>query len=69
MDDQLDALSCESSKLFAAVPAQSPVRNAIKTTSTARGTSAGRAGEEATAAAARRPVHNPTVTVLEDSPG
>ena len=65
MEDQLAALSWETSRLFAVVPAHSPVRKAMRTTSTAKGTKAGSAGDEATAAAARRPVQNPTVQVFE----
>jgi len=64
-EDQLDAWPWETSRLFAVTPAYSPVRKAMRTTSTARGTRAGSAGEEATAAAARRPVQSPTAHVLE----
>ena len=67
MVDQLAVLSCESSRLLAEVPAHRPVRNAIKTTSTASGTNAGSAGAEATAAAASVPVQNPIAQVRREA--
>ena len=57
---QLEILSWDASRLLAVIPAYSPVRKEIKTISTARGTRAGSAGDEAIAAAAKRPVPSPT---------
>ena len=52
---------------LAAVLARRPTLNAIKTTSTASGINAVISGEHATAAAANRPVDNPTTQDFVDS--
>ena len=69
MVDQLAEPVRAKSRFVAVDPTWSPTRKAIKATSTPNGISAGSAGDEATAAAARRPVHNPTAYVSADCPG
>lgn len=49
------------------MPTCKPVRKAIRTTSTANGVRVAAEGDEATAAAAMEPVHNPTMAVFDGS--
>ena len=64
MVDQLSRAPFADSMASLAVPTQVPVLNAIRTASTASGSNSERDLAEATAEAAKSPVHNPMILVL-----